>query len=323
MKKSVLTKQLIESIVRNQNTEYVEEVQDLTMAIVGKAIEDLSKQISYISTKNIILQPANELLNGAMTDNSKFVYFLGVDNAQIDLNTVRSSRFWKNLKVKIVYAWKNRKVKRKSRRKRKKEALLANEPVKIDFDPASYNIYNLSEDLQMAMAKYVGKTTMLYLNDNKITIVGKEDFGSNTQIVLYVVLHDGEKFKYFLNKKQGYLSIDFNSRINCLNQKIDAVGDVFVDVLKIFNVLYFDVNNFKPNQVFLESILYNCPNNLFVEDDAYNSFIKIINYLTIKSFKDFKSIENNENSIFKDKVCGNSAIGFMRLMNELSEIKTK
>ena len=113
MRRGAITRGLIESIVRNDNIEYIDAVDEKMKAIVSNAVEDLSKQISYVNLNNVILQPANELLNGAMTDNSKFVYFLAVDNAQIDLNTSRSSRFWKNFKNRIVYAWNNRKVKKK------------------------------------------------------------------------------------------------------------------------------------------------------------------------------------------------------------------
>lgn len=321
MRRGAITRGLIESIVRNDNIEYIDAVDEKMKAIVSNAVEDLSKQISYVNLNNVILQPANELLNGAMTDNSKFVYFLAVDNAQIDLNTSRSSRFWKNLKNRIVYAWNNRKVKKKVSKRKKKQEEESLQEVKISFDPANYNIYNLAEDLQTAIAKYMLPTTLLYLNDNRITVVGKEDFGSNTQIVLILVLYDGEKFKYFVNKKQGYISVDFSTRIQSLNEKIERVGGVFVDVLKILNVLYYDINNYMPNQIFMESVLYNCPDDLFEENEAYKTFVKIINYLSMHSMREFKSVENPENSIFKDKLCGNSASGFARLLHHLTNMK--
>ena len=321
MRRGELTRGLIESIIRNDNIEYVDAVDEKIKAIVSNAVEDLSKQISYVNLNNVILQPANELLNGAMTDNSKFVYFLAVDNAQIDLNTSRSSRFWKNFKNRIIYAWNNRKVKKKVSRRKRRKAEESFQQEKFNFDPANYNIYNLAEDLQTALSKYMLPTTILYLNDNRLTIVGKEDFGSNTQIVLILVLYDGEKFKYFVNKKRGYISVDFTERIQSLNEKIDRVGGVFIEVLKIFNVLYYDVNNYTPNQIFMESVLYNCPDNLFEKNEAYKSFIKIINYLSMHSLKEFKSVENHKNTIFKDQLCGNTATGFARLLSQLSNIK--
>lgn len=321
MRNKVITKQLIEGIVRNDNSSYVDSVDEKVGGLVREAVKDLSTMVSYVSTSNVILQSANELLSGAMTDNSRFVYFLGVDNVQIDLNTRKETRIWKNLKERIIYAWRTRGSKKRAQKRLKKAAEKQNNITqKVTFDPSKYSLFNLSEDLQGTFSKYLSNTTLIYLDGNVIRIVGKDDFGSNTQIIIYITLYDGEKFKYFLNKKEGYLDIDISKRVDALNDKIESVGDVLIDLIKIYNVLYFDVNNVMPNQIFVESLFCNCPNELFDNKDVYKSFVKIINYFTVRSIKDFKSIVSDQ-PIFKDKLCGNSAFGHSKLLSSLIDLK--
>lgn len=320
MRNNKLSKKIIEGIVRNDNSSFVNAIDKQVEELIIDAINDLSSKISYVSTKNVVLQPANELLSGAMTDNSRFVYFLGVDNVQIDLNTRKSTVFWKALKERVVYAWRTRGSRRRAEKRLKKAAeRQEKKEQEFNFDPSKYNLFNLTEDLQKAVSNYLSKTTLIYLEGNVLQIVGKEDFGSNTQIIIYITLYDGEKFKYFLGKKEGYLKIDFQKRVNSLNEKIDKVGEVFVNMIKIYNVLYFDVNGVMPNQIFVESLFYNCPDELFDADDPYKTFVKIINYFTVKSSRNFKSIVSEFN-IFKDKLCGNSSFGHSKLLNNLNEL---
>ncbi len=318
--KNTLSKQLIDGIVRNDNTDFVDSVDGKVEQLVRESINDLSKMISYVNTKNVVLQPANELLNGAMTDNSNFVYFLGVDNVQIDLNTRKSAKFWKDLKDRIIYAWYARGSTKRAQ-KRLKKASEKLDKKQISFDPSKYNIFDLAADLQQTFSKYLTKTSLIYMEGNRLRIVGKEDFGSNTQIIIYITIFDGEKFKYFRGRKEGYLDLDFSKRINALNEKIEKVGNVYIDLIKVYNVLYFETNNMIPNQIFVESLLWNVPDELFDDSDAYKTFVKIVNFFTIKSIKNFKSIASNQ-PLFNDKVCGNCAFGHSKLLNKLNELKS-
>ena len=320
MKNKAISKQMIERIVSNDNSSFVDNISSKVEGLVGSAISDLAQKISYINVKNVILQPMNELMTGAMTDNSKFVYFLGIDNVQIDLNTSKSTRFWKDLKAKVIHAWRTRgSAKRARKRMQKLSEKEALKPHEIVFDPSKYDLFNLTEDLQNAFTKYLSNTSMIYIDGNQLKIIGKDDFGSNTQIIIYVTLYDGENFKYYLGQRQGYLEININSRIDAINKKLENVGEVFFDILKVYNVLYFEVNNVLPNQIFAESLICNSPDELFVPDDAYKSFVKIINYFTVKFIKDFKSIATNK-PLFEDKLAGNYAFGHSKLMNYLNDI---
>lgn len=317
MKGSVLTRELIEGILRNSNDDFLQATEEKVRGLLSLAVEDLSSHIPYISLNNVILEPVNEVLSGGFTDNSKFEYFLGVDNPQLEINSMRNDT-WKRIKDRVVFAWKNRNAGKK-RRRRKKEVEI--KPLKSEpFDPEKYNLNSLAHDLQLAVAHYLSETSIVYLEGNRIRIVGKDDFGTNTQIIVYITLYNNEYYRFFRGRKKGFLKFDNALRIAAINNKVDSVGIEYIEMIRVFNTLYYNVNHFMPNQIFIESILYNCPDELFVEN-SYDCFVKILNYLIMADIKNFKSIVNPDKSIFIDLVCGNSAIGYRKMLDKLIDLK--
>ena len=64
----------------------------------------------------------------------------------------------------------------------------------------------------------------------------------------------------------------------------------------------------------MESVLCSVPDDLYLGDDIYKIFMKIINYISIRTLKDVKSITDNKTSIYKDNLCQNNGIGFNKMM---------
>lgn len=312
-----ISKSIINAISNKENENYVENVSNKVANLFSLAIEKLSRQISYVSPESCVLQPVNELISGAMIDNSTFTYFLGINSAQIELNTTNKSAFWKNVFERLKNAWSNRRLFRKKRKRRKKKKDQENEIQEFKFDPGKYNIFNLTEDLQDALIQFVPESVIVYSKDNLLQIIGKEEFGSNTLINIYVVNYDEDIFKYYAGRKKGFIEVNIDSRLMYLNSKIDLCGPNFVKMIKILNALYYNVNGNFPNQVLIESILNHCPNEYFIGDDIYSVFIKIINYLSFKSLKDIKSINDSSKNILDDIVCGNNLFGYNRMLNSI------
>ena len=309
-----ITKGMINSIANKDNSKYVDTINDKVNNLFANAIERLSSQISYISLDSSILQPINELLSGAMNDNSQFSYFLAIDNPQLELNTLNKTNFWNNFKNRLKFAWENR---RKRKKKKKKKNEDPSKAVSFDFDPTKYSIYDLTKDLQDTLIQYLSETSIVYARDNKLQIVGKEDFGSNVVINIDIVTNNEMLFKYF-NGKKKFIEIDMQNRFDSLNQNIELKGENFVKMIRIFNLLYFNANKTFANQVFMESILNYCPKELF-EGEIYSCFIKIINYLSIKSLKEIKSVNNPNKTVLTDIVCGNNAYGYQKMLNSIME----
>lgn len=311
MSKININKDLILSIADQDHKKYLSKVNGLVNSVMAASIDKLSEKVSYINLKNAILQPCNELLNNSFVDNSSFVYLLGVNNAQLEMNSAKKINLLKNFWVRLKNAWKNRSIykrKRRLRKKRKKKKNQVDEIEKIDFDPKKYNIFDLAKDLQSAIAQYLTETSIIELNGTKLRILGKDDFGASTSIEIFLVFYNNGIYKYYFTNKRKILEIDLNSRLNILRDKINQVGKNFNKILKIFNALYFNVNNHMPNQIFMESLLCSCPNNLFEGENIYKVYLKILNYLRSMDITKVKSINNNDKTISNDILCGNNSI---------------
>ena len=113
-------------------------------------------------------------------------------------------------------AWINRKriyKRKKKHHKSKRNDNLHQNNIAKSFDINKYTIYNLTEDIQNTIINYLSETSMVYLNNNVLQIIGKDDFGSNTKIIIYVLSYDGNYFKYYDGKKKGYINININNRL--------------------------------------------------------------------------------------------------------------
>ncbi len=321
MAKINVSKEIILSVANQDNSKFVDNIDEKVNELFSAAIEKLSENISYVTIDNVYFQPVNELFNGAMLDNSSFIYLLGVENAQLEINTVNCNQFWRNLKERFKFAWENRKFfnkKRKKKRKKKKNKEVEEQEIpEIKFDATKYNIYSLTNDLQDTLIQYLSTTSICYAKDNIITLVGRDDFGINTQIIVKLVNYTDPVFKEFKSKKKGFIETNIDNRFNAFDEKYQRVGDNYVKLIKIFNLLYFNTNKIFPNQVFVESILNYCPDELYNGKDMYDVFVKIINFLYYKSLKEIKSVNDPTKSILDDEVCGNDVFGYKKMLSAI------
>ncbi len=315
MAKVQISKNLINSIASQNNEIYLERTQNLVRSVVSASVEELAEKVSYVTKNNVVLQPVNELLSGAFCDNSQFVYFLGIENAQLELNTAKKTNFWRELWQRFKLAWQNRRKRRKKKKKKDDKVEVDNSKPQ---DMSKYSIYDLGVDFQKAVSNQLSATSLIYLNGNEILILGKEDFGANTKIKIYLVNSNESLFRYYAGKRKGFIDIDLNARCEALNTKIKNAGENFIKILKIFNVLFYNANNRLPNQVYMESVLCSVPDELFEGEDIYKAFVKVVNYLSIKTIKNTPSINNPEKTIFTDSVCGEETYGFTRMMEFIS-----
>lgn len=324
MAKANITKQLIESLANKDNSNFVRSVNEKVNNVIALAVEHLASKVSYITLDNVVLQPINETFNDAFVDGSNYVYLLGIENPQLEINTIKKEGFWKGIKKKLIYFWKNRKflkMKKKRFRKKKKEDNSLEEKSFASLNQNQYTIFDLTEDLQQSLINFLAESSIVYLNKNALQIIGKEDFGSNVKIMVYLTIIDGQIHKQYLNQKQGFININLLNRYRFTGDKHSVVGNNFVKMLKIFNSLYFNINNYLPNQIFVESILCACPDELFEGDDIYKVYLKIVNFLSLKTIRGIKSINDPLKTIHEDKICGNCGVDFNKMLEELGKNK--
>ncbi len=315
-----ISKQLIESIAEMDNSEFVNDVEEKINSLVYLAVDDMSKSIPYVDVDKCVLQPVNEIFNGAITPESEFVYFLGFSSPQIEMNCLQYNDFWKKLKDRLLYAW-NESKKSKKKKSRKKIEEAPKETV-YEFNDTRYNLEMLKADLQKAFVKNLTMTSIVYNYDNFIRIIGRDEFGIRTQIIIYPCLIEGNNFKFFINRKKGFYSINFEKRTELFIDKTSRVGDVFVKMIKIFNTLFRNSARtyIMPNQIFIESLLYNTPDELFDGENIYDTFIKIVNFLNMTDINDFKSILDPNLTISQDKTTKNNQMIFLRFLRTLRDM---
>lgn len=312
--KGSFDRKFIENLVSTDNSEFSDSIQEKILDLFAVSIEDLSARVPFVSIENSILQPANETFNGAYTPMSKYVYFLGINSPQLEINCTNNKINFKKLRKKLSQAWHDSKKRKSKRRKRKEEE----ESHKYnEFEPEKYNLDALRHDLQLEIAKNLSITSIVYNTSDRLIIQGKDDFGSVSQIEVIPVIYDGEMFKYFINPRKGFLNINMDERLLNFNMKYEMVGENFFKILKIFNNLLKSVTKENVNQIFVESLLYNIPNELYEGDDIYVVFRNIINYLSMTNVADFVSIENKKDKIFKSKKTGGSAGLYTKFMKNL------
>lgn len=309
-----VTRSLIESIAAMDVSEFAQQTEDKVSALVSMAVQDMSKSLPFISVEKCILQPANETFNGAMTPESEFIYFLGLDSPQLEINCIQYNDSWKKFKERLRFAWTNSK---KKKRKKKKNAV-AEAP--FIYQEGKYNLSSLTDDLQVACVRHLMQTSIVYNQEKRLRIIGRDDFGAKTQIFIYPCLMQGDNFKFLISRKKGFFTINFTNRAKLIQEKAGKVGDNFAAMLKILNTLFRSVSSESPNQIFLESLLYNTPDELFEGDDIYDVFLKIVNYLNLTDTSEFCCILNPEMKISEDITTKYARTSFAKFLGSLDAI---
>lgn len=317
-----ISRQLIESLSVSDNSEFAEEIESKVANLVSLAVDDLSHSIPFVKPEDCILQPVTENFNGALTPESDYVFFLGFSSPQIELNCLQYNDSWKKFKERVVIAW-NSSKKPKKRKKRKKGQEEV-EPISTQYDYVAekYNLDALKDDLQKAFVKNLTQTSIVYNNRTFLRIIGRDEFGPKTQIFIYPCLVDGEDYKFFISRKKGFYKVNFAKRAQLINEKVERVGYEYITMIKIFNSLFRSTDKYgsTPNQIFIESLLYGVPDELFIDNDIYDSFIKIVNYLNLTDVSNFISIANPEMKINEDRLTKLNQISFLKFINSLDAI---
>ena len=315
-----LNKDLIEGLRDSTNDESISRLNGIVSGLITEVMEELSAKSSFIQLDKVILEPVNEIYLGAICACSEYTYFLGVANKEIELNSLDKKHYIKNLWKRFVNAWR---VSRSKTQKKKKNVAYENSAPNIR-NITKYTIDDLKSDVVRHLANFVTPSTIIYEYYDHISILGKEDFGSNVKINIYICMYDekNEVYKLYNNAKNRFFDIDFKQRFNNLNSKIQDCGNNFINMVKVFNSLFSKAYNKVPNQILIESLLFACPNKLY-KDDLYETFINIANFIRLNDVTAIRSICDNSKSIFKDKLIlgSNGQIDFSRFIKLLDSYK--
>lgn len=313
--KNQLNRDLIESLNESNNQEFATKVNEFVCNLVGTAITDISAKSPFVRPEKCIILPVNENYLGAFSQLSEYTYFLGIENPQIELNSKSRKNFWKNLWREFRASWR---IGRK-KYKKKKEKNRA-EFVTVD----KYKLSDLRADLSSKMSNYLQESSIIYQYPNHISMIGKDDFGTNVKVNIFVCCFDFKTniFKLYNQSKNKYFSVDFGMRYENLDKKVEEIGEMFVNMIKIFNALFSKAYNKIPNQILVESLIFNCPNKLFVSD-VYQTFVNVTNFIRLGNPQSFLSICDTSKNIFEEKLitATTAQTEFIKIVNMLDSFK--
>lgn len=311
-----LSKDLIEGLRDSTNLEFVNNLNFTVFSLVDQALKDLSNKSSFIQPEKAYFMPVNEIYTGATTSQSAYAYFLGIANTEIELNSTDKKHFFKNFWKRIVRAWKMSKKKKKKKKKIEERTLTV-------VTKEKYTIDDLRNDFVYYLSNLISTSSIIYEYEDHIMVVGKEDFGTNVKINIYITMYDEKNgvFKMYNGRKNRYYDVDLNERFKNLANKMESCEN-FVNMIKIYNSIYSRAYSKVPNQILIESLVYNCPAVLF-EHDVYQTFLNVSNYIRMIDVDALRSICDNSKSIFKEKLIidAGAQVEFSKLIRILDNYK--
>lgn len=312
--KNQLNRELIEGLKESRNQEFLENVNNFVYDVITNVINDISLKSPFIRLEKCNLQPVNEMILGAFSQLSEYTYFLGIENTQIELNSKTRKNFWKNFWRDFRSAWRLGKAKYKKNKKG-----LSTETVD------KYKLSDFRHDVVKKMAEYLSESSIIYEYTNYISMIGKDDFGTNVKINIYICCYDSKQgiYKMYNERKNKYFNINFGTRFENLKYKSKTCGQSFADMIQVFNSLFSKAYNKIPNQILMESLIFCCPNILFDENDVYKTFVNVSNYIRIANPENFVSICDASKNIFEEPLIfkANSQVDFSRIVNMLDRYK--
>ncbi len=294
---TILNSNIIKEFAKSVDNSSFNQAYSKVNQYINDALSIIKNRNPYINNYDIFI--ANEAFSDAEFYASTLDIFIVFNAVQIELNQEKNKEnkfiksikyFWQSFQDNFfIFRSKKRKNNKYLKKVEKKVMLLE-----------KYNVTTLYNDILVQLSKQMYNKTELYINSNKITIIGEEEFGLPINIypVFYV---DEEKFKLYNIKTDKNIIIDFKDRFQNVEIKNLQTNDNYINQIRIFNNIYWNIFKQKPNQIFIESLIFSCPNNLFV-NDVVETTINLVNYIKNNTMQNIKSICDETIDLFNEQL---------------------
>lgn len=315
--KKIIDRGMIENFATKLSNERARNVSYLLSDYVDDIALEISQMNPLIQFQNIELKTCGDLLTNSLIQMSELDYYLTIRSAQLELNSIRPmENKLKNFWNKVKLAWKNRnkkKSKRALKRQRKlelKNRTIITEKQLSEKKEKPYDLNDFKLDVLNGLAERLTDMSILYSYPNKIRIIGRDEFGY--RINIYPAFKHDSFLKVFNPSTGKFEEIEIDSAKNKLEKKSEEIAelnaggfnddDILYKMIRIFKSLYYNLEH-SYSYRFVESMIYACPNSLFKLEEnehyVYNTFLKILNYLVNSPLNKYKSIYNEEKTIFE------------------------
>lgn len=291
----------------------VERACDISFALIDNCFDQLKKYVPYLHDGYEFLL-VDEHLFGTSTVNSELSIFVVIKSSQLELNTMQlvNNKFEK-WKIKFVNAWNSARKPKKKKRKKNVE-----KQQNFEINPSKkYSILDLKLDLGKLLVEKIDSESYVQFSNYSLKLVSTKNIGMKVNI--YPVLKDYKSFKFYDSSKNKFLSISFENRQENFNKKFAQVGVNFVYMIRVFNNLYYALYDTIPNQIFIESLMYNVPNSLYKGNSFYETFIKVLNFLSNSSINNFCTITDETKKLSDEIMISNSISSLNKFLKEIED----
>lgn len=294
----VFTREIIEDFANEMQNQHYEEAFNWFEVAFTNIIEDLRKKTPIITDYEFVV--VGDFLTSTFTQNSEIDIFIAFKSPQLELNSIKLSndklkRFWLRLKKAYILTRQERKSRRRRRRKREKEEKI------VEIPSNKYTMLDLKKQLMQYLSRALTADATIYPNQNGFKIVSRNQIGIDINV--YPAIKTEQGYKTYHESKGRFTLHNFKELERNLLKKEESVGPVYFNVVRVFKNLYFNINSSTtPKPYLIESLIYNCPNNLFLGNNFYEVFIKILNYLNNVNISEFLSILDSSQKLFSNEL---------------------
>ncbi len=314
-----IDKNYIEQMSQPISPLYTEMIFNNISEKIDLALKEISNKAPILSSYD--LKIVNECATQTQTQSSALDLFLLIKSPKLEMSVLKLNRnFFKKALNKLKIAYYESKIEKQQKKRRKKNKQTENNNTllsKTEYSYEKYNINDFKKDLLKNLAKHFLNTTILYTTQYGVTLESKDELGMAVNI--YIVMENGKKFRLFNSNNYKLITVDFGQRFANFEVKNYNTNYNYQIAVRLFNSLFINLMNYPLNQIYIESLLYNCPNKLF-EGSTYEMFLKIYNYLIIESNQNFKSITNENINIANDNLAKINLYDFNKFLKILGNL---
>lgn len=290
-----INRAVIEEYSKSLDLTIFQNAYNLICQHIQDTLNVIKQRNHYITEYNIYV--ANEAFTGQEHFATTLDLFIVFNAVQIEVNYNNKPKnklkkhlkdFWRLFKNNFIIFGSKKKKKARQQKELERQVVSLKD----------YDVETLYYDLTMNLTKVLFNKSAIKIFDNKITVVGEDEFG--VEINIYPVFYvSDETFKLYNISSQKHLLINFHERFNNITVKNLSTKDKFSEQIRIFNNLYWNFVKQNPNQIFIESLLFSCPNELYV-DNKIDCTLNLVNYLKNTSLQKLVSICNENIKLFDE-----------------------
>jgi predicted nucleotidyltransferase len=312
---ALITREMIEQFGDPISEEVVDFAVSWLEPTLKQIIEDLRKKYSVISSDYEILLEG-DFTTLTTTVNSDIDVFVALKSPQLELNSMQlvNNKF-KQFFKKVKLAWKQTREEKYSKRKRKKMQEKQMQEVEIPLN--KYSVADFKYSLVRKIIGEIDNQSYIYILPTGFKIVAREHFG--VDINVYPALRTPKGFKLYNEYTAKFVDVEYEDLIQNIEEKLNAVGQIYLEMVRVFKNLYFNVYNSKPSKFFVESLIFSVPDELFDGYDFYEIFVKLLNYLANAHSDSFVLVTNKQNKLFRSAKISENVVTLNNMIKQIEK----